>query len=1193
MLHCKFDVGGPPDTFDTNAGSRNTVPILFGSYELLAKSELFDAGFYTRSNPDVGRLGVDPLIHYLEHGSRERRNPSRHFDTAYYLSQCSRIGETPDNALLHYLTTGAGLGLLPSKLGKAQQPRLRLRRAVRQPDAPGVADCFPVANAGSARAVLNVDIPRIVDGAAQCPVHGGLSIVGWALAAETIASVDVAVDGSRVASARYGLRRPDVAAAHPGREGALMSGYAVHLPPRTLRPGRHRVEISVHDSRGQAASAEFCVEVTASTDEPGPWCVRRTMAQGEVVMKLGALECRQWRPSFHIIMKLACGGEALWKARRTVESLRQQTYTNWQLTLAPAGGHENVKVGERNLRDGLASELAEAYTDLVPRISVVSVKPQQRAPSKRSERARSGVLVVCLAAGDELGCDALLEFALVSLDPNVDFIYADDRRAWPGAAPEQAFFKPAWSPDLLLSTNYIGRVWCATSRLAARARLSLPDIACHGDYDIVLRLTEKAAAVRHIPKVLLQHDVSTGESEPAEKSAIVRALRRRHITAQVRSGILPAHYDVRRRVRAGRVSIIIPTCGARGLVKVCIESLRARTVHRDYEIICVENVCSERAQWRRWFRGNADVVIDARESFNWSRYNNRAVARATGRYLLFLNDDVEIIDPHWLDALLQQVQRPEVGVVGPLLLYPDRNIQHAGVVLGRAGRGLHAFRHLPQDDPGYFGLALTQRNVIGVTGACLLTRRSTFERLGGFEEAHPIINNDLDYCLRAWESGLLNVYTPHARLIHHELASRGAIAEDYDAGLFNRRWARAFALGDPYFNPNLSRDREVFEIEREPVEMVFAGHPLCNRESIRRILIVKLDHIGDCITALPAVRRLKQHFPEARLAVLAARATGPIWRADPTVDEVIEFNLFHRRSGAGKLDVDERDVEALRAQLHARCFDLAIDLRKQPDARYVLQFSGAPLLAGFDTQGRFPWLDFALEWDEDVPLRSKHGHVTDDLIALVDSIAARGATGRGPHLSFPEKRLPLADSERRRLLSKPLVCVHPAAGSVMRQWPPQSFAQLIRLIAAGGRYNIALIGVADEKETADQVLEAAGNGCQVFNLVGRLSLAQLPGLLARSALFVGNNSGPQHLAAGMGIPTVGLHSGVVDAREWAPLGPQALAIRRQMACSPCFIEFPQDCHRGMACMEQLTPGEVFKACTAALLLEPAACGRGV
>jgi ADP-heptose:LPS heptosyltransferase len=244
------------------------------------------------------------------------------------------------------------------------------------------------------------------------------------------------------------------------------------------------------------------------------------------------------------------------------------------------------------------------------------------------------------------------------------------------------------------------------------------------------------------------------------------------------------------------------------------------------------------------------------------------------------------------------------------------------------------------------------------------------------------------------------------------------------------------------------------------------------------------------------------------------------------------------------------------------------------------------VLAGFDSHGRFPWLDVALEWDEDVPLRTKHGHVSDDLVALVEALWVHGEPARAatltPPATTPQSFARLPAALRRRLFAKPLICVHPASGSVMRQWPLAKFAALIDLLAAHDDHQVAVIGGPDETEHAAKLLAGVAARERVIDLVGLTASEELPQLLGRAALFVGNNSGPQHLAAALGIPTIGIHSGVVDAREWGPVGPQAIALRRAMSCSPCFIEHAKDCQRGLACLEELAVDAVYRACLAAL-----------
>jgi ADP-heptose:LPS heptosyltransferase/GT2 family glycosyltransferase len=1149
------------------------VAILFQEYELLAKSGLFDAAYYLSANPDVAALNVDPLLHYLETGCREGRNPSADFNTPYYLLQCQALGEQPANALSHFITVGASRGLrpMPSRANATAGGLVY----------PGSVNGTPAPNR-SATAVqvlpeglLALDVPKCVDGLADTPIHGGLSIAGWALAREGVETVEISLDGQRAAVANYGIRRPDVAAAHANWVGSLHSGYAAHIPARLLTAGRHAVTVTARDGAGGSASLEFAIEVQGLAEDHGPWALRRKMSQAEVNLQLDLLSRLDWHPSFQVFLRLAVDDEAFANARRTLESLSRQGYPSWRLYLLPSDPAPRPTLAAR----AVPPALIEGFDECADRVSVLN------AVGKWPDAGGEHVYSLSIAPGDELGCDALLELAVSSgLDRGADFLYCDERRSGPVDGKVDGFFKPQWSPDLLLSTNYIGRSWCAHSRLIDRAGLHLKELHLTSDYEVVLRLTESARRIHHIDKLLFQRADDRLDSEAQETQALSDALTRRGIAGNIESGCAHRHYRLRRQnSKPQLVSIIIPTCAAGELIKSCIETLRARTTYDKYQIVCIENIPDERRQWKRWLDKNADIVIETDQPFNWSHYNNIAAARAAGKYLLFLNDDIEIIEPEWLDAMVEHVQRPEVGVVGAQLLYPDRTVQHAGMVLDRLGRGRHAFRHQAQNDPGYFGLALTQRNVIAVTGACLLTRRDVYDRLGRFDEAHRIVNGDLDYCLKSWRAGLLNVYTPHSRLIHHELASRARLEDRYDARVFMDHWRGVIALGDPYFNPHLSIENDQIAIENEPIEEIYAGHPLFSAESVHRILIIKLDHIGDCITAVPAVRRLRNLFPKASITVAAGRATKAIWQAEQSVDDTIEFNFFHARSGLGAIKVSADEMSVFGQSLRARRFDLAIDLRKQPDTRPLLQHSGARILVGFDHQGRFPWLDVALEWDEDVPLRTKRTHVTDDLKCLIDAVAVNCEPARDV-ITPPKGPLTMGRAQSRRLFGKPLVCVHPSAGSEMRQWPLDKFSELIELLLGQGSLNVAIIGAADEEAIAAQVLNGVTRSPRIFNLVGKLSLTELPKVLARAALFVGNNSGPQHLAASLGVPTIGIHSGVVDAHEWGPNGPRGVAVRRQMSCSPCFVEHRKDCPRDLACLTRLESHEVFSRCMRMLML---------
>ncbi len=770
------------------------------------------------------------------------------------------------------------------------------------------------------------------------------------------------------------------------------------------------------------------------------------------------------------------------------------------------------------------------------------------------------------------------------------FIYADDRRPDATRQRSEPFFKPDFAPELLLSMDYIGRAWCANADLMRRAGLGPAELANLAPYDCVLRLTEKAPLVHHVSRVLA--GLASTTDTDAAMAALAGAVKRRGIKGTVEAGRAPGTWRLKRRITAsGLVSVIIPTAGKDGLIRRAIASLRETTAKGALEIVVVDNIPRGEKQLKTWLRGAADRVVAAPGAFNWSRFNNVGAAAATGAYFLFLNDDIEAREKGWLDAMLEHAQRPEVGIVGARLLYPDGKVQHGGQYLAET-HARHAFRFADADDPGPFGLATVARELSAVTGACQMVRAEVFKSLGGFEEAHDIVNNDLDFCLRAQRSGLAVVYTPHVDLMHHELASRAGIEDRYDVSRFNRDWRLTLLRGDRFHSRHLTIDEDQIEPRGEPVLPVFAGPIGPAIADIRRILAVKLDHIGDFVTAVPALQDLKRKFPQARLTLLAPPAAATLAQRLPglnhVIDDVIDFTFFHARSVEGKRSLADDELAALGARLAEEKFDMAIDLRLHPETRRVLRQTGAGLLVGYDHDGRFPWLDVALEWEGDQRLEHKRAHVSERLLALV--AAAEAACRDLPPVTVGPTADPKGVPALARLgavfLSRPLVCVHPGVGNPVRQWSAASFAALIDLLVAEEGMNAVLVGGGDEQAVAQDVLARVSAKDAVTSLVGSVKLADLAPVMQACALFVGNNSGPKHIAAAAGVPTVGIHSGVVDAHEWAPLGGAAMAVQRRMGCGPCYLEFASDCPRGMACLTGISPRDVLAHCRRALALRP-------
>jgi O-antigen biosynthesis protein len=318
--------------------------------------------------------------------------------------------------------------------------------------------------------------------------------------------------------------------------------------------------------------------------------------------------------------------------------------------------------------------------------------------------------------------------------------------------------------------------------------------------------------------------------------------------------------------------------------------------------------------------------------------------------------------------------------------------------------------------------------------------------------------------------------------------------------------------------------------------------------------------------------------------VLTSQASLPVWRLEASVEETIVFDFFHARSAFGELDLSEEDWRQLRDRLEPQHFDLAIDLRKHAETRPTLQHTGARYLAGFDFRNQFPWLDVAIEWGGDQIYARKRQHTADDLINLVDAVVAAGEPDRTVVAARPPSFLLPPALRPGRSATGPIVCVHPMAGNDMKQWPIANFAAVIDRLAEEADARVVVIGAPGEESIGDELLALLRHRNAAISLAGKVPLAELPGLISGCALFLGNDSGPKHIAAGLGVPTVGVHAGTVDVREWGPVGPAAVAVARSVICSPCYLSHPEDCRRGVICIQHLEPAKVYEACRRLLLL---------
>lgn len=514
--------------------------------------------------------------------------------------------------------------------------------------------------------------------------------------------------------------------------------------------------------------------------------------------------------------------------RLCIDSILNQVYTNWELCMADdASTDPNVK------------KILTEYQQLDERIRVV-FREQNGHISEATNSALSiatGEFVALLDNDDELAINAFYEVVKVlNENPELDLIYSDEDKIDMDGNRSDPAFKPDWSPDLLLGTNYI-------SHLGVYRRSILEEIGGFRkgyegsqDYDLVLRFTEKTTKerIKHIPKVLYYWRMlptstavdqgSKGYAFEAGLRAVQDALVRRGINGHATHGAANGLYDVYYDIKSDKlVSIIIPTKNGYKDVQRCVSSIIEKTTYQNYEIIMADNGSTDPkmhelyAEFEQQLPGRFFVEsIDI--PFNFSTINNRAVKKAHGEYLLFLNNDTEVITENWLTLMVSFAQQERIGCVGAKLLYPNNTVQHAGVILGLGGVAGHGHYGYPHGDLGYFGRLAINVNYSAVTAACLLMKKADFDAVGGFEEAFTVAFNDVDLCLKVQALGRDNVWLHEAELYHFESQTRGYDDKgkkkkrfEQEKVMMEEKWGPLIE-NDPFYNPNLTRDIPNFSL---------------------------------------------------------------------------------------------------------------------------------------------------------------------------------------------------------------------------------------------------------------------------------------------------------------------------------------------------------------------------------------------
>lgn len=517
--------------------------------------------------------------------------------------------------------------------------------------------------------------------------------------------------------------------------------------------------------------------------------------------------------------------------REMIESVTAQTYGKWELCLADGSDDAHDFVGR----------ICQEYRQKDSRIKYQKLAKNEGISGNTNEcyKMATGNYIALFDHDDLLHPCVLFAYMQAICEKDADYIYCDEA-TFKGNSIDHMItlhFKPDFAPDNLLANNYICHFSVFSRELLESGELFRSQFDGSQDHDMILRLTAKAKHIVHVPRILYywrSHKGSVASSIDAKTYAIdaAKGAVADHLTklgyrnfeiesTRAFATIFRIKYELTSRPL---VSIIIPNKDHVDDLSRCVESIINLSTYDNYEIVIVENN-SETAEIRTYYeeisRHPRVQVVEYKGDFNYSKINNFGVQYAKGEYLLLLNNDTEVITPDWMEELLMYAMRKDVGVVGAKLYYPDKTIQHAGIVIGLGAHRTagHTHYRIPEANVGYMGRLCYAQDVTAVTGACMMVSKALYEELGGLDESFTVALNDVDFCLRVREKGFLNIFTPFAELYHYESKSRGSDKKDeralryqQESDRFRVKWADALAKGDPYYNPNFSLDHSDFTV---------------------------------------------------------------------------------------------------------------------------------------------------------------------------------------------------------------------------------------------------------------------------------------------------------------------------------------------------------------------------------------------
>ncbi|TWB13037.1 ADP-heptose:LPS heptosyltransferase [Nitrospirillum amazonense] len=1033
---------------------------------------------------------------------------------------------------------------------------------------------------------FHLDNARFDKGAIQTATTN-VHLVGWVVAQEAIRAVSAHLGDDSVMPVQFGIPRADVLAVRRSNPNGLNTGFSLFIPE--LPEGIHVLKFRIELKTGHVLERDYTMKASRSTEDNRTVPVR-TYA-----------ERRFWELTAD--RDLAKGGaepgttniRALWAivvSGRPSESVPSKDNAEIEVTLAslqrvPLHGWD-VQIlvpAELDTAGDLAERMATADGHLVYR----DIERLQSLLSSLASRHTGATFVSFLAPGETIDPIAPAVLATQGHCDEVDLLYWDERATIAGR-PSLLRKTPGAPFVTAFHMNFIGRGWATRLTKATLATLAAGGLERFIAGHPLELFYHKPHRCLHVPESLsiTQYLRDLRDLSPVEREARARILA--DITPRYGTvlplepyedfrgtGPAPLRLAADLEAVAPLVSIIIPTKGVRGRVFKCLEDLRHRTSYKAIEVIVLDHIDfkPETLEDKHRLRDLADIVVPVVGPFNWSRFNNMATALSSGDVFIFLNDDVEVVDEDWIEQLLAYLNLPAVGVVGPrLLLAGNRMVQSAGVsLMSQAGWARNDFAFSAADYPLTGGVNQVPRNCTSLLGAAIAVPRDLFLSMGGFEEGLALTFNDLDFHMRVRDRGLQVAVVPQAELMHHEKTSRAELVESEMEPLYWERWGARHAAGDPYWHPTLERESGIYRVDPEPVEAIWSAGIVGVRDEVRRMLLLRMDHVGDFILTLPAFRQLRDAFPKATIEVVVGAWNRDLAVQSGLFDVVHVFNLYAARSGDGRAMDSDAAAEELSALFHGQSYDLAMDFRADGDTRFLLKHISAPIRAGYSQGVSYPWLDVSVEWEGNLQQWRKSANGAIQMRRLVSALELAFPETAPASLSFwgsDQVALPAGGEYR-------LVVLHPFAGNDIKMWPAAHWTGLVSMMITAG-FTPEIIGTPAERASyASMVDDLVAAGAK--DRIGQFTLPELVVYIGGADCFVGSDSGPKHIAASTGIPTVAIQSGFVDPVTWSPFNALGVSVVKRVSCAPCYLDDVHLCGRNHDCMRKIFPAHVFRHMT--------------